>query len=321
MASPHDPGDWTKRYEVIEKAYCQGRWSTVMEAGTLLLRELLQEESEPEVMALRHRMQLLMAHTLLHGYGDRDAAEDLYVVVQQSAAEAALRQIAEDGLDQCHQPLTSSLTVQEDEEEESQVRARPMLFLPDQERTDLGEAPGLRQPAQAPFPSSQMPRNPLPASTPEAKPEPAEAPTPTVPAGATLGVAADPFEPSGGTAQTAPQQGDAPVMPWLSQPSAAGLQEPAREAGQSSLPWQASTPAPPSLSSQALIPEVVDEPELIELHQATPSLAEEVDLQIEPPSPATAPIPAPEEDLTPVVLDDAEAEELRTGLLLVMVGG
>jgi hypothetical protein len=75
------------------------------------------------------------------------------------------------------------------------------------------------------------------------------------------------------------------------------------------------------LSSQALIPEVVDEPELIELHQATPSLAEEVDLQIEPPSPATAPIPAPEEDLTPVVLDDAEAEELRTGLLLVMVGG
>jgi hypothetical protein len=57
---------------------------------------------------------------------------------------------------------------------------------------------------------------------------------------------------------------------------------------------------------------VVEEPELIELHQATPSMAEEVDLQIK-------------DDVAkdPKSPEDGEPEEdgdLRTGLLLVVVG-
>jgi hypothetical protein len=34
--------DALRRYEAIEKAYCEGRWATVVEAGTVLLRELPQ---------------------------------------------------------------------------------------------------------------------------------------------------------------------------------------------------------------------------------------------------------------------------------------
>jgi hypothetical protein len=64
--------------------------------------------------------------------------------------------------------------------------------------------------------------------------------------------------------------------------------------------------------SETWTAEVVEEPELIELHQATPSMAEEVDLQIkddvaqDPKSPEGG---EPEED-----------GDLRTGLLLVVVG-
>lgn len=57
---------------------------------------------------------------------------------------------------------------------------------------------------------------------------------------------------------------------------------------------------------------MVEEPELIEVHQATPSLAEEVDLQIQP---STARV-GQEEPLQ----DPDEDGELRTGLLLVVMG-
>jgi hypothetical protein len=328
MASSPDTSDWHKRYAVIEKAYCQGRWSTVMEAGTLLLRELLEAGAHPEVMGLRHRMQLLMAHTLLHGYGDRDAAEDLYEVVRQSDAEAALRQIAEDGLDQCHQPLTSTLVAEEDEGEDVH-HSRPMLFLPETGGTDLEEEDPSR-PSRAPSSVSQMPLNPLQRISAELRVEPSQAPQsqpsaaplaqpePTpIPSKATnLGLATDPFGPAGGSTPSEAKEGEAPVMPWLTQPSdgpIGGLVEQA-------LPWKEQTPTAPASLNQALIPEVVDEPELIEVHQANPALAEEVDLQIQRDTPASQIQSAPLEPKEPEVnAPSKEDEELRAGLLLVVL--
>ncbi len=324
MASSPETSDWQKRYAVIEKVYCEGRWATVMEAGTLLLRELLEAGMAPEVLGLRHRTQLLMAHTLLHGYGDRDAAEDLYEVIRSSEAEPALRQMAEDGLDQCHQPLKSTRVLEEDEEEPF-VQERPELFLPEAERTDLENEDDrlMVQPAPA---AAQMPLRPLivsplePSEAPE--PEPAPPSQSQAPAGPLdPAMAADPFLPRDGAQLAGTGSGDTPVMPWLSQPEPDPTAKSSAEPMDSPLPWLEDPPLDPgnaasslmSPRSETLIPDVVEEPELIEVHQATPFLAEEVDLSIQAVAPSaliSTPVPEsePEEDL-----------DLRTGLLLVVV--
>jgi hypothetical protein len=56
-----------------------------------------------------------------------------------------------------------------------------------------------------------------------------------------------------------------------------------------------------------LIPDVVEEPELIELHQADPSLAEDVELAWQEPVSATA-------------SQDKADEDLLRGLMLVSIG-
>lgn len=311
MASSPETSDWQKRYAVIEKVYCEGRWATVMEAGTLLLRELLEAGTAPEVLGLRHRTQLLMAHTLLHGYGDRDAAEDLYEVIRSSEAEPALRQMAEDGLDQCHQPLQSTRVLEEDEEE-AFVQERPELFLPEAERTDL-ENEDDRLTVQPPTAAAQMPLRPLTLSPPEPSDAPEPEPDPAM--------AADPFLPRNGAQPAGTGSGDTPVMPWLSQPAPDPTAESSAEPMDSPLPWLEDSPLDTGIAtsslmsppSETLIPDVVEEPELIEVHQATPSLAEEVDLPIQAVAPSELirrPVPEsePDKDL-----------DLRTGLLLVVV--
>jgi hypothetical protein len=308
MADLVETSDWQQRYEGIENAYCQGRWAAVMENGTVLLRELLDAGEDPEVEALRHRMQLLMAHTLLHGYGDRDAAEDLYEVVHRSDAEPTLRQMAEDGLDLCHQPLPSTLAIEEDGEDPSEeAPSVPVLFLPDTEKGDE-EDKAWPEPSRTRSPASQMPLQPRPTVSPEIEPEEAgSAPDPLPEPVGALGMATDPFGTGGVTAEPGPDQG-LPVMPWLLEPSAGpsqGLGEPeGRVVGE--LPWVEQT------IGETMRADVVEEPELIELHQSTPSLAEEVDLPIREelaPAPPSAVDGAPEDD-----------GDLRTGLLLVVLG-
>ena len=324
MASSPETSDWQKRYAVIEKVYCEGRWATVMEAGTLLLRELLEAGMAPEVLGLRHRTQLLMAHTLLHGYGDRDAAEDLYEVIRSSEAEPALRQMAEDGLDQCHQPLKSTRVLEEDEEEPF-VQERPELFLPEAERTDL-ENEDDRLTVQPPQAAAQMPLRPLivsplePSETTE--PEPAPPSQSQAPAGPLdPAMARDPFLPRDGAQLAGAGSGDTPVMPWLRQPDPDPTAKSSAEPMDSLLPWHEHVPLDPGSAasslmgprSETLIPDVVEEPELIEVHQATPFLAEEVDLPIQAVAPS-------ELINTPVLESEPEEDlDLRTGLLLVVV--
>ncbi|MEA5443828.1 hypothetical protein [Cyanobium gracile] len=67
----------------------------------------------------------------------------------------------------------------------------------------------------------------------------------------------------------------------------------------------ASTPAAP-WSEPSLIPEVVEEPELIELHQADPALSEDVELDWKETAPASAAV-------------DLEDEDLVSGLMLVKI--
>lgn len=71
------------------------------------------DEAAPE--GLKERLQLLIGHAFLYGIGDRDSAEDLYQAVLRSGAEPSLRQIAEQGLQQCALPVAPAEAQGEDE--------------------------------------------------------------------------------------------------------------------------------------------------------------------------------------------------------------
>lgn len=80
---------------------------------------------------------------------------------------------------------------------------------------------------------------------------------------------------TGGASAATGQTGDGPLSSWLSQSADAAPVSAAAVAAATPALQAASTP-----DQQPLIPEVVDEPELIELHQADPLRAEELDLSI-----------------------------------------
>lgn len=96
------------------------------------------------------------------------------------------------------------------------------------------------------------------------------------------------------------------AAPWLSQspatPAPSGDLETVVPTGE----VPAVTPAAP-WSEPSLIPDVVEEPELIELHLADPSLAEDVELAWQEPVSATA-------------SQDKADEDLLRGLMLVSIG-
>jgi hypothetical protein len=225
MAESAAAGDPTQLYTAIEKAYCEDRWSDVLQQGERLLAQLPSDD-----LGLRQRLQLLMAHTFLYGFGDRGSAADLYRAVEASQAEPALRQIAAQGLQQCDVPVQ-----------------------------------------QAPEPE------PSPPQLEEAGPSLHEAALALSQAEA-----------------AAAQPAEAPVMPWLdTQPAGESEPAPLRE-------------SPARAAEPALIPEVIEEPELIEVHQADPNLAEE--LELKEPSPRLRTNEEEYEDL-----------ELRKGLLRVEI--
>jgi hypothetical protein len=322
MESSLSGGEALRRYEAIEKAYCEGRWATVLETGTVLLRQLPEGGKDREIKGLRHRMHLLMAHTLLHGYGDRDAAEDLYRVVHDSDAESSLRQIAADGLDQCHKPLSSTFVAEEDEENEEPL-GQPSLFLPETEPADpddLGASPRLPKGATVIALHQASPSN-HPDAT--AKQEEATAPPPTRQeevAPVDLGLAADPFQPTEVRTRDNTLHITVPVMPW------AASQEATEEVPSEAEPLETpTTPAPSSrddalgdsLTHRPLIPDVIEEPELVEVHQANPILAEEVDLVMTASAESLElDIPWKEDDPQPSL----NMEDLRSSLLLFKLG-
>jgi len=310
--------DSHRRYEFIEKAYCEARWATVLESGTVLLRELSEAEDPLELAGLAHRLRLLMAHTLLHGYGDRDAAEDLYESVRKSNAEASLRQIAADGLDQCHKPLSSTFVAEEDDEDDNSP-AEPGLFLPETENPVLEEAAPPGEEAQAAPVVAVVPAGPPPAE-PEPEPEPVDRASLAAPAAshdddqaADAGLAADPFQLPAGLSPRQTSTSGMPVMPWLASTQAAPDSEAEEEAPPVPGNGNGHVAQPPSLLS--LIPEVVEEPELMEVHQASPFLAEEVDLEI---SPEASWLGGAPEAFAPPAEDDLD--DLRSFLLEVRLG-
>jgi len=87
-------------YAAVEAAYRNGDWDTVLEQGAVLNRRLARA-SGANVQALRQRLELMLAHTHLYGFGNAESAQRHYQALLNQPVEASLRQIAEDGLKQC----------------------------------------------------------------------------------------------------------------------------------------------------------------------------------------------------------------------------
>lgn len=92
--SPHS---LQQRYEVIERVYSERQWDDVARLSEELLLELPNEPADP----LRQRLQLLLGHTYLYGYQDRATATGFYSRVRAATQEPVLRDIADQGLEQC----------------------------------------------------------------------------------------------------------------------------------------------------------------------------------------------------------------------------
>jgi hypothetical protein len=86
-----------QRYATIERLYSEREWPQVEALSEALLRELPEDAGDP----VRLRLQLLLGHTRLYGLGMVDDARRHYQTVLDNGSETVLRDIAEQGLQQC----------------------------------------------------------------------------------------------------------------------------------------------------------------------------------------------------------------------------
>jgi len=205
------PESLQQRYEAIERVYSERQWDDVARLSEALLLELPDDASHP----LRQRLQLLLGHTYLYGYEDAATATGFYNRVRAATSEAVLRDIADQGLEQCA--------------------------------------------------SQAADKTPKPASSPA-----------TAESSAAAGGQAFPFSPTP-VAAGAGATDAVPAMPWMTQLGGT----PAPEAV-APTPVAAVDPAPELViaSEPELVVEVVEEPELIDVAQADPARAEELEVAI-----------------------------------------
>ncbi len=333
MAESADRSNLTERYAAIEQAYCADQWGAVIEQGQDLLRQI-PRTSGPVPEGLKERVQLLMAHAHLYGFQERNVAEDLYSDVLHSKAELALRQIAEQGLQQCSVPpqaQAGSVETDRGGETSPEPAVEPAPAQPQSAGQSPQPAASEPRPVQAESLDGEAAAPPLHSQATAA----AAAITPP----AAASTAADPFLAPSATETPAPEAAsDSLAMPWLVAGAAAAVATAAAssQTGSAPTPWataaapmatpleptataeiqtraEESTPpqstaevsgameapaAEPAMAEATLIPEVVEEPELFEVHQADPNLAEELDLTVM--EPATADSNGDETTLEPL---------------------
>lgn len=281
-----DVNDAAQRYAVIEQAYSKEDWAMVLRDGGELLQEIKQSGS-PQFLGLRMRLQLLLGHTHLYGFADKRAAAEFYAAVASQSKEASLAKIAQQGLKQCNVSAPAAAEPQP----ETQTSPTPEATR-GQPAAATATSPLTTSPkAASPF------TGPAPA-TPDT-PATAKAASPAAPWLTAMTPGSTPTPEATTTATPAPFMGEAGATPASETPLAEGKVK----GGEPATPW----------SEESLIPEVVEEPELIELHQADPALAEELELTLtlQEPDPAQT---------SPAPVDAKEDEELLRGLLLVRVG-
>jgi hypothetical protein len=279
----------TRRYADLEKAYIEERWSHVLHGGEALL-DALKGDGAPQALALLNRVRLLIGHTALYGLGESELAEDHYRAVLNATPESDLRRIASEGLERCQGPRTA--TAPGTVAEAGGTAAVPLTAADSAAAPGLGPATptGSEQPAKTGSGDAAQPGlRPEPAATAAIATEPAGAGAPppwlsdSASGNTPRPLPADPFQAAlaaAGAAAAAPPdpawaQTLEPAMPWLQAQSSRPDPQPLDPQGPPAASASSAGPLAPRLEV-----EVVEEPELVEVAQSDPRLAEELELEL-----------------------------------------
>lgn len=320
MAESNQATDPGERYAALELAYTEDRWPDVLREGESLIADL-RATSDPLEAGLLSRAQLLLGHAHLYGLRNPGAARPYYQAVLSAASEPDLQQIAEAALPYCE------AVASEPSETSPEPLSTAEAIAADEESMDAA-------PQESNAPQSTA-----------ADPEPAE----TLPTGSSgfLEAAATPIsistsEPSANNAaealttdnllstdqgglSTDPFQSSSRQGPWIA-PAPEAILQPEAIIQESATPWlddmarqeqemmlrlqkTAERKAARDLADRIDV-DLVEEPEQLEVAQANPDLAEELDLAL-----ASHEEPAIDEELARLMEDP----ELVAGLLRVVL--
>ena len=100
-----------KQYQAAERAYGLGEYTVAHAIATELLDQLQQashHQSQSVVLQWRAVVSLLLGHIQLHGLNQPEPAAVAYQEVLDSAPEATIAALAEQGLEQCRSENTAS---------------------------------------------------------------------------------------------------------------------------------------------------------------------------------------------------------------------
>ena len=100
-----------KQYQAAERAYGLGEYTVAHAIATELLVQLQQashHQSQSVVLQWRAVVSLLLGHIQLHGLNQLEPAAIAYQQVLDSAPEATIAALAEQGLEQCRSENTAS---------------------------------------------------------------------------------------------------------------------------------------------------------------------------------------------------------------------
>ena len=100
-----------KQYQAAERAYGLGEYTVAHAIATELLDQLQQASHHPSqavVLQWRAVVSLLLGHIQLHGLNQLEPAAVAYQLVLDSAPEATIAALAEQGLEHCRSQNTAS---------------------------------------------------------------------------------------------------------------------------------------------------------------------------------------------------------------------
>jgi hypothetical protein len=243
MAPSPLANDPSKRYSELERAYTEDRWPDVLEQGNQLIADL-SNGPDPVTADLASRAHLLLGHAHLYGLRNPAAALPHYQALLAGSADPDLRRIAEEALPYCQSSV-----------EPAAPEAAAGVFA---------TAPATATDATAAATAS-------PSVAQELFPRAAFEPT-TEPLGDQILDTQGQWIHQAGTASEPITEA---ATPWLDGPIRLEQAIQTGVGGMVAAPGKTIKELVPSLEV-----EVVEEPELMEVAQADPSLAEELEIEL-----------------------------------------
>ena len=243
MAPSPLANDPSKRYSELERAYTEDRWPDVLEQGNQLIADL-SNGPDPVTADLASRAHLLLGHAHLYGLRNPAAALPHYQALLAGSADPDLRRIAEEALPYCQSTVEPAAP---------EAAAGVFATAPATATDATAAATASPSVAQELFPRAAF----------EATTEP-------------LG---DQILDTQGQwihqAGTASEPITEAATPWLDGPIRLEQAIQTGVGGMVAAPGKTIKELVPSLEV-----EVVEEPELMEVAQADPSLAEELEIEL-----------------------------------------